>query len=195
MFASSNKIATLCLAITALSSDVYAEQEAAQTFGHHGVGLYGYPGGYYGHGVGVGLGGVGVGVGGVGVGLGGVGVGLGSVGVGVNGYNGYNGYNNVGVYNGYNGGAVGNAGAAGGAGANAGARCWRHRECECERQGECRRGVAVPQAALRVSCVGQPSVYSQFESLKINAPSYSVFAPPTSCGVVRSQLPFEPRAP
>ncbi|KAE8986378.1 hypothetical protein PR003_g13837 [Phytophthora rubi] len=111
MFSSSNKIAIMCLAIAALSNGVHSEQEAAQTFGLLGAGLYGYPAVYYGHGVGVGVGVVGVGGVGVGVGVGGVGVG----------YNGYNGYNNVGVYNGYNGAAVGNAGAAGGAGANAGA--------------------------------------------------------------------------
>ncbi|CAH0481289.1 unnamed protein product [Peronospora belbahrii] len=79
----SGKIFAVCTAVVAVSSSVYAEKEAAETFG----GLHGF------HGVGMGVGvpgiaGVGVGVPGLlgvgyGVGVNGVGVGVGVPGVAV----------------------------------------------------------------------------------------------------------------
>ncbi|CAI5721954.1 unnamed protein product [Peronospora destructor] len=78
MFTSSKFIA-VCLAVAALSNGVYAEKEAAQTFGHLGMGPYGggvYGAGMYGPGDGYGGGYGGLGEGdGYGTGVNGVGLG------------------------------------------------------------------------------------------------------------------------
>ncbi|KAG2800336.1 hypothetical protein PC116_g24835 [Phytophthora cactorum] len=132
---SSNKIAALCLAVAALSSGAYAEEQAAQTFGllHGGAGLYGAGragagAGLYGRGVGVGNG---YGGAGVGAGLGGgaelygrgVGVGNGYGGAGVAGTTGVGA--DAGVGGAANGGVSGTTGAgvggSTGVGGNAGA--------------------------------------------------------------------------
>ncbi|KUF96087.1 hypothetical protein AM588_10010045 [Phytophthora nicotianae] len=77
-----NKISALCLAVVTFSGGAHAKEEAAQTFGLLGAGLYGGAGagvgaglygnraGWYGPGAGVGVG-AGAGVGGVGAGVGG----------------------------------------------------------------------------------------------------------------------------
>ncbi|KAF1793021.1 hypothetical protein GQ600_9216 [Phytophthora cactorum] len=120
---SSNKIAALCLAVAALSSGAYAEEQAAQTFGllHGGAGLYGAGragagAGIYGRGVGVGngYGGAGVaGTTGVGAdaGVGGAANGgvSGTTGAGVGGSTGVGGNAGAGVGGGVNGAANGGA--------------------------------------------------------------------------------------
>ncbi|KAG4039324.1 hypothetical protein PC123_g25120 [Phytophthora cactorum] len=130
---SSNKIAALCLAVAALSSGAYAEEQAAQTFGllHGGAGLYGAGragagAGLYGRGVGVGngYGGAGVaGTAGVGAdaGVGGAANGgvSGTTGAGVGGSTGVGGNAGAGVGGGVNGAANGGVSGTAGVGPKA----------------------------------------------------------------------------